>query len=74
MLAFTMQFSRYGRNKGLQGASALFQPQPFRVSPAKRLLPQDPTACSPSRQSRAPVPQSHTGERTSRAFAHELSE
>ena len=70
MLAFTMQFSRYGRNRtysapiqGLFGQAAsnaltLHLPEGInlpataklehsRVSvPQKRLLPQDPTACS----------------------------
>ena len=33
MLAFTMQFSRYGRNKGPLGASAPRRPRPFESAP-----------------------------------------
>ena len=49
MLAFTMQFSRYGRKLGSLGASAPRELKPVsnRVSALrKQLLPQDPTVCS----------------------------
>jgi hypothetical protein len=58
MLAFTMQFSRYGRDHSLLGTpSGVPSSRAVQESaPTKRLLPQDPTACSPSPVLRALVP------------------
>jgi hypothetical protein len=49
--------------------------QAVRESPAKQLLPQDPTACSLNQAFLALVPRTRRGERrTNRAFARQLSE
>jgi hypothetical protein len=62
MLAFTMQFSRYGRDKSPPRANAQDRPRPLEKAPRKRLPPQDPTACPPSQATHAPVPQAPAGE------------
>jgi hypothetical protein len=70
MLAFTMQFSRYGRKLDSLGASAPRELEPVRVSALrKQLLPQDPTVCSEPLPLSVLVPLLRKGERTDRTAA-----
>jgi hypothetical protein len=63
MLAFTVQFSRYGRNKGPLGASAPRGPRPLESAP-KTAASSGPNSVLTQRTVPAPVPSSHRGERT----------
>ena len=54
ILAFTMQFSRYGRNKGSLGASAPREPRPFESAPWKAAASSGPNSVLGSLSFRKP--------------------